>query len=181
MCWGEMMGMFWEMHWSLKWRERGSEDNQRRSGRCKWRRRARVVVWRRRMPWIERDGEWELDWLLLEWGKSQVFGDNPRSKLDDEVDNEVNWMMKYKVSRLYWVASQSYSQSVNVPVVECWPVEYMCGCCRLLLLCDFFQCKVTVFSFCFSKYIFKTKLRQFFSHKRKLLLVYFEILRYFFT
>ena len=44
------MGMFWEEYWSLKWRARGSEDDQRRRGRCKWRRRARVLVWRRRMP-----------------------------------------------------------------------------------------------------------------------------------
>ena len=29
---------------------RGSKDTQRRYGRCKWRRRARVLVWRRRMP-----------------------------------------------------------------------------------------------------------------------------------
>ena len=42
------------------------------AGRCK-RRKAGVLVWRRRMPWIERDGEWEK--LLLEWCK-------PGSKLD---------------------------------------------------------------------------------------------------
>ena len=41
-----------------------------RSRRCKWRRTARVLVWRRRMPWVEQDGEWELERLLLEWGKS---------------------------------------------------------------------------------------------------------------
>ena len=41
---------------SLKWRAKGSEDNQRRHGRCKWRRRARVLlVWTRRMPWIKQD------------------------------------------------------------------------------------------------------------------------------
>ena len=28
MCCGGMMGMFWEKRWSLKWRARGSEDNQ---------------------------------------------------------------------------------------------------------------------------------------------------------
>ena len=27
-----------------------------------------VLVWRRRMPWIERDGEWELERLPLQWG-----------------------------------------------------------------------------------------------------------------
>ena len=73
MCWGGMMGMFWEKHWSLKWRARGSKDNQRRCGRCKWRRKAEVFVWRTRMPWIKWDGEWELKSvgeLLLEWGKS---------------------------------------------------------------------------------------------------------------
>ena len=62
-------GMFWEKRWSLKWRARGSEDDQKRRERRKWRRRARVLVWRRRMPWIERDGE-ELERLLLQWGKS---------------------------------------------------------------------------------------------------------------
>ena len=70
MCWGGMMGMFWEKRWSLKWTGRGSKDNQRRHGRCKWRRRARVFVWRKRMPWVERDGEWELEKLMLEWGTS---------------------------------------------------------------------------------------------------------------
>ena len=25
MCWGEMMGMFWEKRWSLKWGARGSQ------------------------------------------------------------------------------------------------------------------------------------------------------------
>ena len=69
-CWGGMMGMFWEKHWGLKWRARGSEDNQGRSGRRSWRRTARVFVWSGRMPWIERDGQWELERLLLEWGKS---------------------------------------------------------------------------------------------------------------
>ena len=38
--------------------------------RRKWRRRARVLVWQRRMPWIEWDGELELEKLLLGWGKS---------------------------------------------------------------------------------------------------------------
>ena len=69
MCWGGMIGMFWKKRLSLKWRARGSENNQRRCERRKWRRRARVLVWRRRMPWIEQDGEWELERLLLEWGK----------------------------------------------------------------------------------------------------------------
>ena len=58
MCWGEMMGMFWEKRWSLNWRARGSEVNQRRRGKHKWRRRARGLVWRMN-SWIERDGEWE--------------------------------------------------------------------------------------------------------------------------
>ena len=58
MCWGGMMGEFWEKHWNLMWRARGSEDDQKRHGRCKWRRRARVLVWRRRMPWMKQDGEW---------------------------------------------------------------------------------------------------------------------------
>ena len=44
------MGMFWENRWSLKWRARGSEDDQRRRERRKWRRRARVLVWRRKIP-----------------------------------------------------------------------------------------------------------------------------------
>ena len=64
------MRMFWEKYWSLNWRARGSEDDRGRHGKCNWRRRARVLVWRRRMPWVERDGEWELERLLLEWGKS---------------------------------------------------------------------------------------------------------------
>ena len=36
------------------------------------------------MPGIEEDEEWELDRLLLEWGKSTtpVYGDKPGSKLD---------------------------------------------------------------------------------------------------
>ena len=37
MCWEGIMGMFWEKHWSLKWRARGSEDNQRKHGRHKCR------------------------------------------------------------------------------------------------------------------------------------------------
>ena len=44
-----------------------------------WRRRARVLV-RRRMPWIEQDGEWELERLLL------AYGDKPGSKLDWLID-----------------------------------------------------------------------------------------------
>ena len=45
---------------------------------------ARVLVWRRSMPWIEQDGEWELERLLLEWAKSghTVYRDKPGSKLD---------------------------------------------------------------------------------------------------
>ena len=62
--------MFWEKCWSLKWRARGSEDDQRWHGRLKWRRRARLLVWRQRMPWIKREGEWEFERLLLEWSKS---------------------------------------------------------------------------------------------------------------
>ena len=40
--------------------------------------------WRRRMPWIEWDGEWELERLLLEWVNpaTLIYGDKPRSKLD---------------------------------------------------------------------------------------------------
>ena len=52
------------------WSETWSKDDQRRHGRCKWRSRARVLVWRKRMPWIEQGGEWELERLLAKWGKS---------------------------------------------------------------------------------------------------------------
>ena len=38
---------------------------KRKPGRCKWRRRARGLIWRKRTPGIERDGEWELERLLL--------------------------------------------------------------------------------------------------------------------
>jgi len=65
MFWGGMIGTFWEKRWSLKWGARGSKDDQRRHGRRKWRRRARVLVCRKRTPWIKRDGEWELERLLL--------------------------------------------------------------------------------------------------------------------
>ena len=41
-----------------------------RHERHKWRRRARAIVWRKRTPRIEQDGEWELERLLLKWGKS---------------------------------------------------------------------------------------------------------------
>ena len=87
-----MMGMFWEKHWSLKWNARGSEDEQRRHGRCKWRRRARVLVLRRRMPWIEWDREWELELerLLLEWGKSG-YPHLPGINLDQ---NWIDWLKK---------------------------------------------------------------------------------------
>ena len=36
------------------------------------------------MPWIERDGEWALERLLLELGKSghPLYGNKPGSKLD---------------------------------------------------------------------------------------------------
>ena len=89
MCWGGMMGMSWEKHWSLKWRARGSEDDQRRHGRCKWRRTAGVLVSRRRMSWIERDRE--LERLLLEWGKYShpLYEAKPRSKLDDDDEGPV--------------------------------------------------------------------------------------------
>ena len=63
--WGGMIGTFWEKCCSLKWRARGSEEDQRRRGRCKWRRRARALVCRKRTPWIQRDGGWELERLLL--------------------------------------------------------------------------------------------------------------------
>ena len=69
------MGMFWEERWSLKWRARGSKDDQRRCGKHKWRRRARVLVWRKRKPWIEQDGEWDLERFWPKWYK-------PRSILD---------------------------------------------------------------------------------------------------
>ena len=65
-----MMGMFWEKHWSLKWRARGNEDDQGRHGKCKWRRRAGVLVWRKRINWIKRDREWELERLLPKCDKS---------------------------------------------------------------------------------------------------------------
>ena len=79
-----------ENNYSLKWRARGSEDGQRRRGRRKWRKRARVLVWRRRMPWIEQDGEWELEKLLLEWGKSghpRLRGINPDQNWIDDDEN----------------------------------------------------------------------------------------------
>ena len=38
------------LEFEVKGNARGSEDDQRRRGRCKWRRRARVLVWGRRMP-----------------------------------------------------------------------------------------------------------------------------------
>ena len=42
------------------------EDVEDASGEGK-----QVLVWRRRMPWwIERDGEWKFERLLLEWDKS---------------------------------------------------------------------------------------------------------------
>ena len=76
--------MFWEKHWSLKWRAWGSEDDQKRRGRCKWRRRAIVLVWRRRIPRIKQDGEWELERWLLGWVNlaNLIYGDKPRSELD---------------------------------------------------------------------------------------------------
>ena len=43
------------------------EKGKRKRGRPK---KTRKTAWRRRMPRIERDGEWELERLLLEWGKS---------------------------------------------------------------------------------------------------------------
>ena len=43
MYWGGMMDTFWEKHWSFKWGARGSQHDQRRHGKCKWRRRARVL------------------------------------------------------------------------------------------------------------------------------------------
>ena len=59
-------------------RKRGRE-------RRKWRRRARVLVWRKRMPRIEQDREWELKRLLLKWGKSgHPRLHKPGSKLDDD-------------------------------------------------------------------------------------------------
>ena len=42
-----MIGMFWEKHWSLKWRERGSKNDRGRHGKCKCRRRAGVLVRKR--------------------------------------------------------------------------------------------------------------------------------------
>ena len=45
------------------------------------------MVWRKRMPLIERDGEWELErFLLLEWGKSG----HPRFM---GINSDQNWMM----------------------------------------------------------------------------------------
>ena len=58
MSWGGMMGMFWEKRWSLKWRARGSEDDWGSHGKCKWRRRAGVLVWRRRMASEMESGSW---------------------------------------------------------------------------------------------------------------------------
>ena len=42
------------------------------------------------MPLIERNGQWELERLLLEWGKSghPIYRDKPGSKLDDDDDDE---------------------------------------------------------------------------------------------
>ena len=109
--------MFWEKHWSLKWTARGSEDDQRRCGRCKRRRRARVLVWRR-IPWIERDGEWELERFLLEWGKSshpRLWGYcEPRSKLD--------WLIDFCPIRTYLVKMQA----------SCYPIT-----CFLELIFEF--------------------------------------------
>ena len=45
------------------------------------------------MSWIERDVEWELERLLLEWGKSSHprlrAGNKPGPKLDDDDDDEI--------------------------------------------------------------------------------------------
>ena len=81
MCWGGMMGMFWEKRWSLKWRARGNKDDQKRSWRCKWRRRARVLVWRKRMPWIEQDGEFGEIAVKVGWIQPPLFTGINRIKI----------------------------------------------------------------------------------------------------
>ena len=49
--------------------ERKRGHDQRRSGRCKWRRGRVLMVWRRRIYALNRV-RWELERSLLEWGKS---------------------------------------------------------------------------------------------------------------
>ena len=47
------------IHYRSEGQEKARITKEDWCGKHKWRRRARVLVWRR-MPWIERDGEWEL-------------------------------------------------------------------------------------------------------------------------
>ena len=84
MCWGGMMGTFWEKRWSSKWRARGSEDDQRRRGRCGE---------GEQECWFGEKGRHESRWrvgslqrLLVKWGKSS----HPRLRARINLDQ--NWI-----------------------------------------------------------------------------------------
>ena len=55
-CWGVMMGMFWEKHWSLRWED--VEDASQEGEQECWFGEEGCLAW------IEWDGEWEFERLL---------------------------------------------------------------------------------------------------------------------
>ena len=86
MCWGGMVGMFWEKCWSLKWRARGSEDNQVEKesksvglekedamNQARWRMGVGEIAVRP-LPFtgINPDQNW-IDWLTFAYGCPHLF------------------------------------------------------------------------------------------------------------
>ena len=71
-CWGGMMGTFLR-----KALEFEGQDDQRRRGSHKWRRRARALVWRKRTPWM---GVREIATGVNP--ATPIYGDKHRLKLD---------------------------------------------------------------------------------------------------
>ena len=91
MCWGRMMGMFWEKALESKVKGKRKWGRPKKiCGRHKWRRRARVLVWRKG---FHKSSEMESgSWTdCCQSGVNPVtliYRDKLGSKLDDDEDDD---------------------------------------------------------------------------------------------
>ena len=83
-----------------------------RHGRCKWKRRERVLVWRKGMPWIEQmeSGSWGDCYQSGVNPATTVYGDKPRSKLD--------WLIDLFKPFLMMMMTLGYNLTCNTPIFD---------------------------------------------------------------
>ena len=102
-------------------------------GRTKTKNEAKVLVLGGRMPWIERDGEWEFERLPLEWGKSgpPFTGINPDQnwiECPTNWDTQIDNVLKKAGSRRYILrVCKYYGYSTKHLDLQFSPVYFLLG------------------------------------------------------